>query len=612
MHRFARVVVESTLLQLDREFDFLVPAQMQQEIRFGQRVKVELGRSKKPLTGFVIDLPAQSEHASSEIVELVDPTPVLSTEIFELARQVADRQCVAIGEILKLAIPDHMPRISAEAAIDSGSPLALPASPKLDKPLSKRSAVLTSSRSIEHLGELWPDWAALFLSESARVIQSGGSALIIVPEWDQLELLRELSAACGLGPAVVFGGKQKKADRFRAYQQILDSNSAIVIGTRSAIYAPVKNLELICLFDDLDDSLREQGSPFTHAREIALMRAKTCQLLLAANYRSVEVQRLVEIGYLSDHSVVASPPRISFSETGLRVDESAFAAIRERSEDGPILVLLPRKGSSSAAYCGGCNARLRCLRCGGSMWEPKPGLFQCRLCSTGHSRCQECSSVVAKPGRTGSSRTVSELGRAFPQVVITEATADKQPAKLLAKRQLVVATPGSAPRVRGGYAALLILDPDVWLYSQSLRAEQLAIRDWQEAVELLSPTGRALIVGVSAELGQAISLQQHRQLALAALRDLNKLLLPPAVRIAKLEGSAQTIEAALSLLLPLGAKEIATEIADHSSTLLKFGYKEGPAIALELRTLAIRTNARLVGANKRRGLRIVMDDPTAL
>ena len=612
MHRFARVVVESTLLQLDREFDFLVPAELQGSIEFGQRVKFVIGRSKKAYTGFVVDLPAQSEFATSELTGLVDSQPVLTQEIYRLARAVADRQCAAIGEILKLAIPDHMPRTDLSEDLPQPLQLNLPDYPKLDKPLGKRAALLSSARSVEFVGQLWPDWAAVLINESAKQLQQGNSAILVVPEQEQVDLLQALARASGISQMILFGGKQKKADRFRAFQQLLTQDHALVIGTRSAVYAPVKSLGLLAVIDDLDDSLREQGSPFTHVREIALMRATECGLILTANYRSVEVQRLVEIGYLTDHTLVTAPPRISFSEAGLRVDESAFSAIKERVEQGPVLVLLPRKGSSSAAYCGGCDSRLVCKRCGGSIWEPTAGKFECRLCKTGHTSCKDCNSSVARPGRTGSSRTVSELGRAFPQIAITEATADKKPAKILAKRQLVVATPGSAPRVNSGYAAVLILDPDVWLYSQSLRAEQLAIRDWQEAIELLSPTGRALIVGVSAELGQAVSLQQHRELASNSLKDLVRLGLPPALRIAKLEGSSETIEAALKLVLPIGAQEISTDLSENASTLIKFGYKEGPAIARELRTLALKTNARLVGVNKRRGLRVIMDDATAL
>ena len=68
----------------------------------------------------------------------------------------------------------------------------------------------------------------------------------------------------------------------------------------------------------------------------------------------------------------------------------------------------------------------------------------------------------------------------------------------------------------------------------------------------------------------------------------------------------------MKLVLPIGAQEITTDLSENASTLIKFGYKEGPTIARELRTLALKTNARLVGANKRRGLRVIMDDATAL
>ena len=612
MQRYARVVIESPLLQLDREFDFLVPDSLQGAVRFGQRVKIAVGRSKKLHTGFIIDLPDQSAFATSDLVEIVDQSSVLTREVYRLARQVADRQCVAIGEVLSLAIPDHMPRIQLEQVNPLVASTTDAPRPRVDKPLSNRSAVLTSARSIEHSGTQWPDWALLFAAEALEQLRGGKSSILVVPEQDQIDLLESLFSRLGVSPISTLGGKQKKAERFKSFRQILDQDQSIVVGTRVAVFAPVSNLGMIALFDDLDDSLRDQGSPFTHAREIALMRATEARLLLAANYRSVEVQRLVEIGYLSDHTIVAPPPRISFSLQGQRVDQSAFAAIKERVEEGPVLVLMPRKGNSAAAYCGGCGERLTCNRCGGSIWEPDAGRFECRICKTGHTRCSGCKSAVAKPGRTGSSRTVAELGRAFPQVTITEATADKTPSKILKNRQLIIATPGAAPRAKDGYAAVLILDPEVWLYSQSLRAEQIAIRDWQEAFELMSPNGRGLIVGVSNELGQAVSLQQHRELASNALADLNRLGLPPALRIARLEGSSETIESALDLCKGLGAIEITTNLDEQASTLIKFTYRDGPAIAQALRTLAIKTNARLVGTNKRRGLRIVMDDPTAL
>lgn len=613
MNSVARVVAESNLIQLDREFDFLVPDHLRDEVRVGQRVKFEIGRSKKVYTGFISQLAVSSEYATSEISEIVSTKPVLMPELLRFARQVADRQCVALGEILALAIPDHMPRISVpESTHVKASQNPFPA-PKLDASLTKRAAVLSGARYLSFDGERYPDWALLIAHQVIEKLIQGHSSIVILPEQSQINVMRTLLKAGGFADQLaVFGAGQKKSERYQNFQKCLDLDTVIALGTRTAIYAPVSNLGLVALFDDLDDSLREQGSPFTHARELALMRALESDLLLVANYRSVEVQRLVEIGYVSDHSLLGAPPRIAFSEPSARMDSASFELIRERVEQGPILVLLPRKGSSPAAFCFGCGERLGCHSCGGPIWEPSAGSYGCRVCRRGFTSCKACGAARAKSGRAGSSRTVAELGKAFPQTLISEATAEKQPSKILESRHIIVSTPGSSPVAPNGYAAVLILDCDIWLSSHSLQAEQIAIRDWMEAIELLSDTGRAVIAGVPAELGQAITLSQHRQLAKVAYRDASALSLPPAVRVAHLEATSDVLIAALEELRQVGVQELRTELGENSSALVRFSYQLGSKVSEILRRQALKANARLVGSNKRRGLRIAMDDWSSL
>jgi primosomal protein N' (replication factor Y) len=133
-----------------------------------------------------------------------------------------------------------------------------------------------------------------------------------------------------------------------------------------------------------------------------------------------------------------------------------------------------------------------------------------------------------------------------------------------------------------------------------------------EAIELLSDSGRAHIAGLDADLGQAISLGQHRELASTALREVNSLALPPAARVATLEGNQETIASALEAITKLGAVVLRSNLAENASALIRFSYSQGAEISTSLKALALKTNARLVGANKRRGLKIVMDDPAAL
>lgn len=614
MANYASVVVESDLLQLDREFDFLVPARLADVVRVGQRVKFQLGRTKKAASGFISALPDQSQFATSELSEIVDETPVVTPELFALARQVAKRQAVAMGEILQQAIVEHMPRITKPDPGNHAEPVAeLPAIPGIDK-LPERCTVLTSARSITFESLRYPDWCWLFLKAANDCLAQGKSSIIVLPEKDQILQLSSLFEAVGLEQAVttLLPGA-KKSDRFTGFHKILGQESSIVIGSRSAVYAPAKNLGLIALFDDADESLREQGSPYTHAREIALMRASAgIQLLLAGNYRSVEVQRLVEIGYLQDLSVKLPPARISFSAPAQRLDAASFKLMRDALEVGPVLVLIPRKGNSATVYCAGCDERLVCQNCKGPIWETEKGEYRCRVCQGISHGCPKCGSTKLRRGRTGSTRTAAEFGKAFPGITISEFTSDTKVTAVKKSRHLVLATPGSAPRVDGGYSGLLILDSDVWLAMPNLRAEQSAIRDWMEAIELLSDSGRAHIAGLDADLGQAISLGQHRELASTAFREVNALSLPPAARIATLEGSQETISAALELVTNLGAVVLRSNLSEQASALIRFSYSQGPVISASLNALALKTNARLVGANKRRGLKIVMDDPGAL
>ena len=614
MANYARVVVESDLLQLDREFDFLVPENLSQSVRVGQRVSFQLGRTQKLASGFLASLPLESAFATSELVEIVDLEPVVTDEIFKLARQVANRQAVAVGEILQHAVVEHMPRIpkpihepNQEVVVEA------PEIPGITS-LPNRSAVITSARSLTREGMRYPDWCWLFLRSAIEAIQSGKSAILIVPERDQISQLAALFSSMGLKDHIsTWLPGAKKSDRFTNFHRALTQERSIVIGSRSAIYAPVSNLGAIALFDDGDDSLREQGSPYTHAREIALMRATDdVKLLFAANYRSLEVQRLVEIGYLTDLDIKLPPARISYSPPAQRLDSASFKLMRDALEVGPVLVLIPRKGNSATVYCAGCDQRLICNNCKGPIWENEKGEYRCRVCQGISHSCAACGSNKLRRGRTGSTRTAAEFGKAFPGITISEFTSDTKPTAIKKSKHLVLATPGSAPRVQHGYAALLILDSDVWLAMPQLRSEQTAIRDWMEAIELLSDTGRAHIAGVDQDLGQALSLGQHRALATNAFREVNSLSLPPATRIATLEGTQDTISQALDLATKAGATVLRSNLSESASALIRFSYSQGAEVSASLKALALKTNARLVGANKRRGLKIVMDDPGAL
>lgn len=612
------------MLQLDREFDFFIPEQL--AVSVGCRVGFQLGRSKTQQTGFVIEILDSSEYATSELKTVFGP-PMLMPAVLKLARLVAKRQAVALGEVLAAAIPDFMPRVettleqaheqpsarssdsdsSAKVRNSESEALTMlqPAVARLGAPQGTgKHAYLSSVSPVEFCGHNFPDWVLVFAAAAIQRLTNNQSTLIITPELDDSSLVMRVFELLGV-PALNYG--QKKADRYRAFRQLLKEEPGIVVGNRSALYAPAAALSLICLVDDLDDSLRDQASPYLHARELAMMR--DTDLILAANYRSPDVARLVKMGYLADSGSNLKPPAISFSEPGNRLDAASFQLLRQALERGPLLVLTPHRGNSSASFCAVCSARLQCRSCGGLIWSPTKNEHSCRLCRRAATSC-ECGSTQIRPGRAGSERTAADLGRAFPGVAVVEANATKKPR---VKGQLiVVATPGSAPRISPGYAAVLVLDAEVWLARETLRAEQLAIRDWQEAISLLAPGGRALLASVTPRLGKTISLQLMREHAAEQLTDLAALRLPPTVRIASVEGDRAVVLRAVAAAEEAGAELIRIGGEASAQASLRFSFSEGSAVALALKTVALTANPRQVSGRARRGLKIVMDDQEAI
>ena len=154
MSRFASVLAKSPLIQLDRAFDYLIPEALQNEIAIGQEVVFPLGRSKKSQVGYVSALSDSSDYATAAITSIQAASEVLSSQLIDFLSAVADRQCVALGELIALAVPDSMSTVQRLPAIEPRVLVVVILVPNLDAAFGARSTVLTSSRLLEVAGSL--------------------------------------------------------------------------------------------------------------------------------------------------------------------------------------------------------------------------------------------------------------------------------------------------------------------------------------------------------------------------------------------------------------------------------------------------------------------------
>lgn len=617
--RIARVLLDSPLPQLDRLFDYALPESFG-DVPAGVRVKVPLRTAGRVLDGYIVEI-AEEDDASrplSEVDEVVSHAVVLPERLHALARRVADRAAGSASDILRLVIPKRQVRVEKAWTADAPRPVAAPESVAAADAVLARYDGLTAAiddgrraavEAIPGHRAGSPEWCAVLAAAALRMLGAGRSSVLVVP--DQRDLTRLLTALEHLVPAeaiVRVDAGQSNPDRYRAFLRSLEDEPCIVVGNRSAVYAPVR-AGLICVWDDGDNLLGEPLAPYVHARDAALIRQEqeSSALLFVGHTRTTDVERLVALGWLDDvraerrvlPRVILSTPQEMEQPTAQRVPSSAFLSARSAAAEGPVLVQVSRPGFSPSLVCASCRAPARCAHCGGPLGARHRGAVPvCGWCGRGARAwaCPSCSSVQLRLASSGSERTAEELGRAFPGIRVIVADAAHPVDRVPDKAALVVSTRGAEPLADGGYRAVVLLDGARMLQAPDLRIGESCLRWWSNAAALAAPGAPVHLVGVDGPVARALATWSQSAYARSELEARLPLHMPPAARVALVEGTGPAVARALEQLqdlsLPPGAVlgPVPIEADDQPArvrALVRFGYGAGDRVATTLRAAVI-------------------------
>jgi primosomal protein N' (replication factor Y) (superfamily II helicase) len=276
----ARVAVDVSLPHLDRPFDYLVPERLSPDAVPGCRVRVRF--AGRLAGGYLLQRVEASEHQGrlAFLERVVSPEPVLTAEIFGLARAVADRYGGTLADVLRLAIPPrHGAAESAAADPKPAAPPSLPEPGPWARYPAGRSflAALGDGRAPRAAwsalpGPHWPDEIA---RAAATARAAGSGVLIVVPDARDLGLVDgALSGALGCGQHVCLAAGLGPAERYRRWLAVARGQIRVVAGTRSAMFAPVAELGLVVVWDDGDDLHAEpRGTPLRRGRADRRFRA---------------------------------------------------------------------------------------------------------------------------------------------------------------------------------------------------------------------------------------------------------------------------------------------------------------------------------------------------
>jgi len=286
---------------------------------------------------------------------------------------------------------------------------------------------------------------AVYLAAMRAVLEAGRSAILLVPE-------------IGLTPAVaadlhqIFGDEvailhSALSDRERAEQwhRIKAGEARVVVGTRSAVFAPVSDLALIIVDEEHDSSYKQEETPRYHARDVAVMRAKMAGAVVVLGsatpslesyfnatknkYALVELPDRVEQRPLPEVEIVDM--RQEFQETGHEqvISRKLAAEINERLErKEQVMVLLNRRGYSPVVLCRTCGKKLECKNCAIALThhkrEHKMVCHYCGYMAAVPKTCVYCGSEYVYFLGTGSEKLEELLHGIFPQARIARLDRD--------------------------------------------------------------------------------------------------------------------------------------------------------------------------------------------
>nr|WP_324788601.1 primosomal protein N' [Streptomyces sp. H51] len=579
----ARVLVDKGVLHLDRYFDYAVPEELDADAQPGVRVRVRFGAGRHRvregrreggglIDGFLVERRAESDYSGplAALAQVVSPERVLSEELLGLARAVADRYAGSLADVLQLAVP---PRSARAEQRPSPEPLPPPGAPEAGSwtRYERGEGFLRSLASGGSPRAVWnalpgPEWSEELARAVVATLASGRGALVVLPDGRAVARVdAALTALLGAGRHAVLTADAGPEKRYREWLAVRRGSVRAVVGTRAAMFAPVRDLGLVAVWDDGDDSHSEPHAPQPHAREVLLLRAAhdKCGFLLGAWSCTVEAAQLVETGWArplvaAREQVRAAAPLVrTVGDGDLARDEAARAArlptlawqaVREGLRHGPVLVQVPRRGYVPRMACAGCRAPARCRHCSGPLEGQEPGAaLRCGWCgrAEGAWHCPECGSFRLRAQVVGARRTAEELGRAFPAVPVRTSGREQVLDTVPDTPALVVSTPGAEPVAEGGYAAALLLDGWAMLGRPDLRAGEDALRRWTGAAALVRPHGAGGTVVVVAEPTlrpvQALVRWDPVGHAVRELAERAELGFPPVSRMAAVSGVPEAV-----------------------------------------------------------------------
>jgi len=341
--------------------------------------------------------------------------------------------------------------------------------------------------------------------------------------------------------SILLDSSLERSERYGNFLRIRNGENLIVIGTRSAIFAPLADLASIFVIDEGSENHYEVRTPGWNVRDVAIVRSIRANISLnfVGYSPSSEIARLIESRWVDYSSSKSRVNVASFQQThGELLPSRLMSEIRKAMKVGPILFISPRKGYSHAITCSKCRNIAMC-ECGGKLSQKSAqSSVSCVICAQSKSewKCTWCQGTTPFLLGRGSDRFAYEIGAAFPGTHIVQSSAESMIDQYDEGSGFVISTPGAAPQAHNGYSMVVILEGERFFSQSDIRAHERSREIFFSNAALASQSGSvALVMSADHPVIGALSAWKPSLISQRELRERLEVHLPPFSRAITLD-----------------------------------------------------------------------------
>ncbi len=486
----AAVAVIRVDVRVNREFDYRVPSALLAAVTEGSRVRIPFGH--RTVLGTVISLRASdaasaAPEALKPILEVIGASAMLTPPLLDLAKWMADYYLCSLDLTLRCVTPAIVRNRASirrraarrDAELEQAAAELLPTRP-LDLMPQQSAAlerVLAAAQSspahpILLFGVTGSGKTEVYLQAMDRLMKEGRGAIFLVPEIaltpQTVERLRARfdsvtpgateAGAAGLtasgapssirsSPLAVLHSGLSQGERFREWQRIRSGEAQLVVGARSAVFAPVRNLGLIVVDEEHENTYKQEEAPRYHARDVAVMRGRleNAVVVLGSATPSLESFHNTRAG---KYELCRMPERIDgrklpwirvvdmrremMRQKGFSVfSEPLKTAIHLRLErHEQVILYLNRRGYASSMICKKCGYVAACPNCSVSLsYHRNEQRLRCHFCGltqAAPTRCpqKDCRDPSIRYAGLGTEKLEEVVTKLFPHARLARMDSD--------------------------------------------------------------------------------------------------------------------------------------------------------------------------------------------